>query len=381
MANKHESWELKQMQSLPLPAKIQMTRQRVRSWVDEFGEDSVYISFSGGKDSTVLLDIVRKDYPYIKAIFIDTGLEYPQIRDFVKRIDNVEVIRPKMNFREVLIRYGYPILSKELALKAHRIRTNENSAYLKFFNGTEKGSIYDLSRYKWVLNAPFKISHMCCDVMKKTPAHDYERKTRRTPITAQMAEESRLRLQKWIKHGCNAWDLERPQSNPMSFWTENDVLEYIYLNNIKIAEPYGKVIKDVESEFENQLDLSDFLGDYRGCKFCTTGCKRTGCIFCLFGIRQDKERITRLQIQEPKLADYVLRGGEFGDNGYWQPSNNGLGYWFIIDWLNLHGLGITYYKDIDYAGIYGNERTRKILLSEKIKARMKRMEVSDDRND
>lgn len=381
MANKHESWELKQMQSLPLPAKIQMTRQRVRSWVDEFGEDSVYISFSRGKDSTVLLDIVRKDYPYIKAIFIDTGLEYPQIRDFVKRIDNVEVIRPKMNFREVLIRYGYPILSKELALKAHRIRTNENSAYLKFFNGTEKGSIYDLSRYKWVLNAPFKISHMCCDVMKKTPAHDYERKTRRTPITAQMAEESRLRLQKWIKHGCNAWDLERPQSNPMSFWTENDVLEYIYLNNIKIAEPYGKVIKDVESEFENQLDLSDFLGDYRGCKFCTTGCKRTGCIFCLFGIRQDKERITRLQIQEPKLADYVLRGGEFGDNGYWQPSNNGLGYWFIIDWLNLHGLGITYYKDIDYAGIYGNERTRKILLSEKIKARMKRMEVSDDRND
>lgn len=81
-----------------------------------------------------------------------------------------------------------------------------------------------------------------------------------------------------------------------------------------------------------------------------------------------------MQIKEPKLADYVLRGGQFGADGYWQPSNNGLGYWFVIDWLNIHGLGIEYYKDTDYAGIYGNENTRKILLQEKIKAGMKRTE-------
>lgn len=79
-----------------------------------------------------------------------------------------------------------------------------------------------------------------------------------------------------------------------------------------------------------------------------------------------------------QIADYVLRGGEFGEDGYWKPSNNGLGYWFVIEWLNIHNLGIIYYKDIDYMGIYGNERTREILLKEKIKVGMKRTEVIDD---
>lgn len=166
------------------------------------------------------------------------------------------------------------------------------------------------------------------------------------------------------ENGCNGFDMKAPVSNPLSFWVENDILQYIAENNLEIAKAYRRV---VFSEKEG--------------RYYTTGCQRTGCIFCLFGITQDRDRIARLQIEEPKLADYVLRGGEFGDSGYWQPSNNGLGYWFIIDWLNLHGLGIECYRDIDYAGIYGNERTRKILLSEKIKAGMKKMEVSDDCND
>ena len=81
-----------------------------------------------------------------------------------------------------------------------------------------------------------------------------------------------------------------------------------------------------------------------------------------------------MQIREPRLADYVLRGGEFDENGYWQPSKDGLGYWFIIEWLNIHGLGIIYYTDIDYAGTYGNDHTREIMLKEKIKVGMKRTE-------
>lgn len=60
MGNKHVISDLYQMQSLPLNAKISMTQRRIREWVDEYGEDGVYISFSGGKDSTVLLDIARK---------------------------------------------------------------------------------------------------------------------------------------------------------------------------------------------------------------------------------------------------------------------------------------------------------------------------------
>lgn len=84
----------------------------------------------------------------------------------------------------------------------------------------------------------------------------------------------------------------------------------------------------------------------------TTGCKRTGCIFCGFGITQDKNRFVRLSEQEPKLCDYVMRGGKFNENGMWQPSKDGLGYWFVLEWLNAHGnLGIGipnrehYYKN------------------------------------
>ena len=47
--------DLQTMQAAPLSAKIQMTKRRIRDWVNEFGEDGVYVSFSGGKDSTVLL--------------------------------------------------------------------------------------------------------------------------------------------------------------------------------------------------------------------------------------------------------------------------------------------------------------------------------------
>lgn len=115
MGNKHVISDLYQMQSLPLNAKVRMTQWRIREWVDEYGEDGVYISFSGGKDSTVLLDIARKLYPNIKAMFVDTGLEYPEIRQFVKQFNNVDWIKPKMTFRQVIERYGYPFISKEVS--------------------------------------------------------------------------------------------------------------------------------------------------------------------------------------------------------------------------------------------------------------------------
>ena len=88
------------MQSLPLESKVLMTERRIAEWIERFGEDGVYVSFSGGKDSTVLLHMVRRLYPNVPAVFVDTGLEYPEIREFVKTIDNVVWLRPKMNFKK-----------------------------------------------------------------------------------------------------------------------------------------------------------------------------------------------------------------------------------------------------------------------------------------
>lgn len=387
--SRHEMWELKQMQSLPLEAKIRMTEYRIRQWYEAF-DGNVYVSFSGGKDSTVLLDIARKLYPDIEAVFVNTGLEYPSVSRFATSNENVIVLRPTMNFRDVIIKYGYPIIGKQLCKKASEVRRGSDVAY-KNFNGEMKGSLFDYSRYAFILKAPFNVSEKCCEVMKKKPMKTIHK----FPIIGSMADESKNRLKSWLQNGCNSYETDHPKSNPMSFWTENDVLQYIHENNLPIAEAYGKVIaKGTEN---GQMCIADMLGDYRGCQYVTTGCKRTGCVFCMFGITQDKDRFIRLIEQEPKLCDYVLRGGEFRHKVFdknspeiklkhcgqkqiekwcidnydnhnfkigstWQPGKSGLGYWFVIEWLNVHGnLKIGMPAREKYLLEYQTEETRKYL--------------------
>ena len=107
--------ELQMLQALPLELKVMKTQQRIKEWVQYYGENGVAVSFSGSKDSTVLLHLVRKLYPNVRAVFSDTGLEYPEIREFVKSIPNVDWVKPKQTFREITIEHGYPLFSKEVA--------------------------------------------------------------------------------------------------------------------------------------------------------------------------------------------------------------------------------------------------------------------------
>lgn len=109
------------MQSWSLERKTQVTQTRIIEWYERF-EGDVYVSFSGGKDSTVLLDLARRIYPDIPAVFIDTGLEYPEIKNFVKTKENVTIIKPEMSFREVIKKYGYPLISKEVAQNIYEYR-------------------------------------------------------------------------------------------------------------------------------------------------------------------------------------------------------------------------------------------------------------------
>ena len=360
--NKHTMTDLYQMQSLPLSAKIQMTQNRINGWVDEFGEDGVYVSFSGGKDSTVLLDIVRKDYPNIEAVFVNTGLEYPSVRQFALSYDNVTELRPTMNFRDVIIKYGYPVIGKQVSHSVGVARRNPDGKVMKnIFNENKRGK-YAMFKYSYLLHAPFLVSEKCCDEMKKKPMKDISKYKK--PIIATMADESNLRKDSWLHNGCNAFDMKHPQSRPMSFWTENDVLEYIYKYKLDISSAYGKVVmRDSAEQIDGQATIADMLSDYRNCEFCTTGCHRTGCIFCLFGITKDKYRFILLAEQEPKLCDYVMRGGEFNEQGMWQPSKNGLGYWFVIEWMNIHGnlkIGLPYREK--YLSEYQTEETMKHIL-------------------
>lgn len=149
------------------------------------------------------------------------------------------------------------------------------------------------------------MSEKCCDFTKKEPAHRYSRQSGKMAITAQMACESAMRETQWLKSGCNAFDNETPVSNPMSFWTEQDVLLYIKSRDIEICSVYGNVVYDCdEPEQERFSDVTTL-------KLKTTGCSRTGCIFCAFGAHLEKgeTRFQQLARTHPKQYAFCIGGG------------------------------------------------------------------------
>ena len=189
----------------------------------------------------------------------------------------------------------------------------------------EDRSNFALTKYKFFLESPFEISNKCCNTMKKQPAHQYAKQTGRKPITAQMADESRLRTQKWLQNGCNGFNLRLPTSNPMAFWTEQDILQYIKTRNIPICSVYGDIVIDYDKMGE--LDGQSFLFETGNEPLKTTGCKRTGCMLCGFGCHmKDDTRFLDLKETHPKmynLLDVV--------------KNNGITFREAIEWTNEHG--------------------------------------------
>lgn len=292
--------ELKLMQNYPLELKVEKTKLRIKEWYEHYNGE-VYVSFSGGKDSTVLLDIVRSMYPDIEAVFINTGLEYPEIYKFVKTFKSVTILKPEMNFKQVINTYGYPVISKENSQYIYEIRHSTKKMRQRRLYGDSKGRFKLPNKYHYLIDAPFEISNKCCEVMKKRPVKKFEKETGKVPIIGTMAEESSLRQQSYLQHGCNAFESKRPVSTPLGFWKQQDVLEYIYKNDLKIASVYGEVIED-----KNLLDE---------CTYSTTGCERTGCIYCLYGIQCDTtpNRIQRLKKTHTKQYNYCINKLKLGE--------------------------------------------------------------------
>lgn len=348
----HDKQRLKELQSLPLERKIMITQARIIEWYSHY-KGQVYVSFSGGKDSTVLLDIARKCFPDIEAVFVNTGLEYPQIQQFVKTFDNVTILRPKMRFDEVIKTYGYPIISKEVSecvFQGRKALEKDDGSYNyrllklqgKALDKNGNLSMYNKPKYEPLLHTDFVIGNGCCNIMKKQPAKQYAKASGKFAITGQIAEESTLRTQQWLKNGCNGFDMKNPISNPMSFWTEQDVLHYIKRYNLQIASVYGEVVYETEPE-QIRLDV-----DGVGCdKLTTTGCKRTGCVFCAYGchLEPNPNRFQMLKQTHPRQYEYCINGGEFNENGIWQPNKEGLGMGYVFDELNrIYGDDFIKYK-------------------------------------
>lgn len=305
------------MQNWDLERKIRVTQTRIIEWY-QYYKGQVYVSFSGGKDSTVLLDLARRIYPDIEAVFIDTGLEYLEIKDFVKNKENVTIIKPEISFRQVIDKYGYPVISKEISKLIYGARHGKNEEKrnnykmrLDGFNvdGTYSKFKQSFKKYKYLLDAPFEISNRCCLQMKENPARKYERKTNKKAIIGTMACESKQRTDGWLKTGCNAFESDLNISKPMSFWTEQDVLQYIKLTGIPYASVYGDLVKEW-TNYKRKKNVPTG-------KLKMTGCQRTGCVFCAFGCHLEKEpnRFQMLKQTHPKLWEYCMKSWDEGGLG------------------------------------------------------------------
>lgn len=332
--NAYTNEDLKTMQAWDLNRKIQVAQTRIMEWYMKH-DNKCYVSFSGGKDSTVLADMAAKVCKMLgcKLVlwFSDTGLEYPEVREHVKSFPKyiedkygieVELIMdyPKftrgekkgkrMSFKYIIEHYGYPLISKEQSQYINECKyTKSDSLRNTRLNGNKNGSGKISNKWQFLLDAPFDVTHKCCYFMKKQPAQKFNKNSGLFPIIGTMADESKLREKAWLKYGCNSFNSKTPNSKPMSVWLEQDVLEYLKKYKLPYPSVYGNIIVDENGKLK------------------TTGCDRTGCVFCGFGCHLEKEpnKFQRLKQTHPKLWEYCMKPWDEG----------GLGMKEVLDYISI----------------------------------------------
>jgi len=180
----------------PLPAKLERAREVIRRHLVEFPPERVYVSWSGGKDSTLVLWLVMEQHPKVKAVFVNTGVEFPEtvrfVRDFASRFGvNLVELRPKATFWEVVERYGFP-------------------------------------RFRWRKADGRSKNPACCRYLKERPVKEWIRKEGiLAEFSGVTAVESKNRMITAMKYGfCHhVKDWGICKIKPILFFTEEDVWE------------------------------------------------------------------------------------------------------------------------------------------------------------
>lgn len=287
-----QPWQLRQLQHIGTEHKVRRSLMRISEAYYRF-DGNIYVSYSGGKDSETLLSLVWSVFPDVPAVFVDTGLEYPEIRDQVRRHgDRVVWLKPEVPFKKIIEKHGYPVISKKQAQYIREVRSayrkgNRDSATVRLrmtgfaSSGKESkmGKISD--KWQYLCTAPFEISERCCQILKKNPLDAYQKQTGRVPLIGIMAADGKQREKSFLFSRCgrcNSFDGAVPTSWPLAIWTTDDVWRYLRGRSV----PYSRI-----------YDM---------------GYDRTGCMFCMFGVHMERgeNRFQKMYRTHPELWSYCM---------------------------------------------------------------------------
>lgn len=327
------------------------------------------VSFSGGKDSAVLLYLFAemwsiskwKDQP-LKVFFANTTNEFIVMRPYIKQY--IQFIEQKMeitiDFQEVRSQYSYfqvvdmvglpfvskkvsrmvrdckkvfkmlgytyadiePILPKkytpkhydEMLESARKLREmgfwNVIILYLTKITSQDKicEQRFFPVQYRPLIDFDEEFSEECCNYLKKEPIKYASKELGKLlPVTGEMASDSRDRMNSYRQTGCNMFYGKSRKSKPLGSVTEQTILHFIHSEQVPISPVYGECVCE-------------------GCEYKLTGEQRTGCKLCGFGLKFDPDRFIRLQQYEPKTVQFAFTSKE----------NGGLGYKRVCEFLNEH---------------------------------------------
>lgn len=277
--------ELNSRLALPFELKVAMSVERIHEWYEHW-DGRVYVSVSGGLDSTVLWHLVRSVYPNVPGVCVD-ALLYPENRALVKGLQGVEIVRPEMPFHKAVKEYGWPVVSKDVSYYVRQIQNAKGETAtkrLRLTGYTSSGKYSKMSKLadKWhyLCDGPFKISDKCCDILKKKPLRKASKEYGHPYIGVRVGE-SRRRKETYLQYSCNAFEIKSPRAWPLAIWTDADIWAYIELHGLEYSKLYDM------------------------------GYKSSGCFACPFGAHMEKEpnRFQMMQETHPKLWRYCEKIG------------------------------------------------------------------------
>lgn len=239
--------------------------------------------FSGGIDSTMLLHAMRRIKADVVGKFGNTTNEFADILRFVKQTPNIEIVNPKINFKECIEKFGFPLISKKNARMINDCRhpTGKNDASINLYmtgirKDGQKGKFIIPKSLRYLLDVPFDITHKCCTILKHNPLGN----NNCGACIGTMATDSNMRKESYKKTGCiNYGD---NTCRPLSIFTKKDIWEYQKRYNVPYTTIYDK------------------------------GETNTGCAYCGMGLLFDRTRYDRVKKLEPKRFEEMM---EIKNNG------------------------------------------------------------------